>query len=145
VWPGEGIVQIDVPLTAPLGLTPVTATLTDAVSGVTHTTVFDVNVTACQPVACSAGQCGTIAASDGCGGDTPVTCSSCPSGEVCSDNHCCPSGYGWSPSDDECVVVCPTGKEWCAVTGTCLAPAICQERTNGSGGCRKVGNLVECM
>jgi hypothetical protein len=44
------------------------------------------------------GVCGT--APDGCGGT--LDCGTCPSGDVCSSNQCCPAGTVWNSQRGEC-------------------------------------------
>jgi hypothetical protein len=139
---GYAILQLTPTLDATPNVTyPITVTATDLESGVEHSTVVNLTVTQCQQIVCGANQCGTIATTNGCGGSA-VECPGCPSGESCSSNVCCPNGKHWDPTDDVCVLTCAAGTEICPATGTCLTSIACNVQSGG--GCRKVGNIVEC-
>jgi hypothetical protein len=100
--------------------------VTDAASGITHSVLLDIYVSPCVPVTCSAGQCGTIASTNGCGGTTPVVCPACGNEEVCSDNVCCPTNTYWSASLQQCVASCKFPYAWCPALEECATVAACK-------------------
>jgi hypothetical protein len=115
---GEQTLQLDPAPTAPLGSYTLSVTGHDALSGVSHTLEVPVTITACQPLTCSANQCGTIATTDGCGGPA-VTCGSCASGNVCSSNMCCPTGMQWDSAISS--RICESGTTWSSVQNKCIS------------------------
>ncbi len=80
-----------------------TMTIAATAGGATHYLQYEIKVEACVPSSAACGyygfQCGSI--SDGCG--NMVSCGSCPGGDVCSSNVCCPTGTVWDGNNQECV------------------------------------------
>jgi hypothetical protein len=105
-------------------------TVTDAASGITQSVLVDIYIAPCVPVTCSAGQCGTISSTNGCGGPA-VVCPACGSGEVCSDNVCCQTGTSWNASFQQCVASCKFPYAWCPATQSCATVKVCKNANLG--------------
>jgi hypothetical protein len=123
---GQGAtLQITPSFNTPEGAYPVTVYAEVPQTGVTHTASLTVDVTGCAPAVCPANSCGTLSAPYTCSQTGTIACGTCASGEVCSDNVCCPSGDHWDPTAHACVITCTAGKAYCPATGGCAIPALC--------------------